>query len=248
MENKINLSLVVPAYREEKTIVATLMGLDSVLSDLNFNYEIICVIDGRVDKTFEMANKIKNPHLKIFVYENNLGKGHAVKYGMEKARGEIIGFIDANGINPRSIPMLLQHFFWYKADIIVGSKRHPVSKVHYPWLRRVLSWGYQMVIRLFFDLEIRDTQVGAKLFKRSVVTKVLPLLLVKDFAFDIEFLAVAYHKGFKNIYESPIELESSADEDTSAVFSKGFIRTSARMFWDTLAVFYRLKIMHYYDK
>lgn len=248
MENKINLSLVVPAYKEEKTIVATLMGLDSVLSDLNLNYEIILVIDGRVDKTFEMANKIKNPRLKIFTYENNLGKGHAVKYGMEKARGEIIGFVDANGINPRSIPMLLQHFFWYKANIIVGSKRHPVSKVHYPWLRRVLSWGYQMLIRLFFDLEIRDTQVGAKLFKRSVVNKVLPLLLVKDWAFDIELLAVAYHKGFKKIYESPIELESSADEDTSAIFSKGFIRISMRMLWDTLAVFYRLKIMHYYDK
>jgi len=244
----VNLSIIVPAYKEEKTIVSTLTGLNTVLSTLNLDYEIICVIDGRVDKTFEMANKIKNSHLKIYTYEKNLGKGHAVKYGMERARGAIIGFVDANGINPRSIPILLQHFFWYKADIIVGSKRHPVSKVHYPWLRRVLSWGYQMLTRLFFDLEVRDTQVGAKLFRRPVVTKILPLLLVKDWAFDIELLAVAYHKGFKNIYESPIELESSANEDTSAIFSKGFIRISLRMLWDTLAVFYRLKIMHYYDK
>lgn len=244
----VKLSIIVPAYKEEKTVVSTLTGINDILSTLNLNYEIICVVDGRVDQTFEKASKIKNPYLRVLSYDKNLGKGHAVRFGMERAKGEIIGFVDANGINPRSIPMLLQHFNWYKADIIVGSKRHPVSKVHYPWLRRVLSWGYQMLIRVLFDLEIRDTQVGAKLFRKAVVTKVLPLLLVKDFAFDIELLAVAYRKGFRNIYESPIELESSADKDTSTVFSKGFIRNVIRMIWDTLAVFYRLKIRHYYDK
>lgn len=244
----VKLSIVIPAYKEERTIVSTVNGIDAVLTTLNIDYEIICVVDGRVDRTYENASKIKNTHLRVLSYDKNLGKGHAVRFGMEQAKGEIVGFVDANGINPRSIPMLLQHFNWYKADIIVGSKRHPVSKVYYPWLRRVLSWGYQMLIRVLFDLEIRDTQVGAKLFKKSVITKVLPLLLVKDFAFDIELLAVAKRKGFKNIYESPIELELSANKDTSTIISNGFIRTSARMFWDTLAVFYRLKIMHYYDK
>lgn len=244
----VKLSIVVPAYKEERTIVSTVNGIDAVLATLNVDYEIICVVDGRVDRTYENVSKIKNAHLRVLSYDKNLGKGHAVRFGMEQAKGDIVGFVDANGINPRSIPMLLQHFNWYKADIIVGSKRHPVSKVHYPWLRRILSWGYQMLIRVLFDLEIRDTQVGAKLFKKSVITKVLPLLLVKDFAFDIELLAVAKRKGFKNIYESPIELELSANKDTSTIFSKGFIRNVIRMMWDTLAVFYRLKIMHYYDK
>lgn len=244
---KVYLSIVVPAYREEKTIVSTLDGINNVLSKLNIEYEIICVVDGLVDRTFEKANKIKNACLKVLSYNKNLGKGHAVRYGMERATGTIIGFVDANGIRPESISMMLQHFNWYKADIIVGSKRHPVSKVCYPWLRRVLSWGYQMLIRVLFDIEVRDTQVGAKLFKRSVVTKILPLLLVKDFAFDIEFLAVAYRKGFKNIYESPVELELSSSIETSAIFSKGFVRTSLKMLGDTLAVFYRLKIQHYYD-
>lgn len=244
---KIYLSIVVPAYREEKTIVSTLAGINNVLSKLNIEYEIICVVDGLVDQTFEKANKIKNTRLKVLSYNKNLGKGHAVRYGMEKATGEIVGFVDANGIKPESIPMLLQHFNWYKADIIVGSKRHPVSKVNYPWLRRVLSWGYQMMIRILFDLEVRDTQVGAKLFKKAVVSEVLPLLLVKDWAFDIELLAVAYRRGYKSIYESPVELELSTSIETSAVFSKGFVRTSLKMLWDTLAVFYRLKITHYYD-
>lgn len=244
----VKLSIVIPAYKEERTIISTVNGIDAVLATLNVDYEIICVVDGRVDRTYENVSKIKNSHLRVLSYDKNLGKGHAVRFGMEQAKGEVVGFVDANGINPRSIPMLLQHFNWYKADIIVGSKRHPVSKVLYPWLRRILSWGYQMLIRVLFDLEIRDTQVGAKLFKKSVITKVLPLLLVKDFAFDIELLAVAKRKGFKNIYESPIELELSANKDTSTIFSKGFVRNVIRMMWDTLAVFYRLKIMHYYDK
>lgn len=244
---KAYLSIVVPAYKEEKTIVSTLSGINRILSTLNINYEIICVVDGLVDKTLEKVSKIKNPNLKILYYTKNLGKGNAVRYGMERAKGEIVGFVDANGINPRSIPMLLQHFNWYKADIIVGSKRHPVSKVRYPWFRRILSWGYQKLIRILFDIEIRDTQVGAKLFKKAVVAKILPLLLVKDWAFDIELLAVANRKGFIKIYESPIELELGADKDTSRIFSRGFVQTSARMFWDTLAVFYRLKIRHYYD-
>lgn len=244
----VNLSIVVPAYKEEKTIASTLIGLSKILDTLNINYELICVVDGRVDQTYEKASEIKDSHLKVLYYKKNIGKGHAVRYGMQKSKGEIVGYVDANGINPRSIPMLLQHFYWYKADIIVGSKRHPVSKVNYPPLRRILSWGYQVLIRALFDLEVRDTQVGAKLFKRAVVTKILPLLLVKAWAFDIELLAVAYNKGFKNIYESPIELELSADKDTSRIFSGGFIRVSARMLWDTLAVFYRLKIAHFYDK
>jgi hypothetical protein len=104
-----------------------------------------------------------------------------------------------------------------------------------------------MMIRMLFDLEVRDTQVGAKLFKKAVIKEILPLLLVKDWAFDIELLAVAYRRGYKSIYESPVELELSTSIETSAVFSKGFVRTSLKMLWDTLAVFYRLKIQHYYD-
>ncbi|TSC88427.1 MAG: dolichol-phosphate mannosyltransferase [Microgenomates group bacterium Gr01-1014_16] len=241
------LTLVVPAYKEEKTISGTLLKLDKVLKNMGLSYEIICVVDGVMDKTYEKAKKVSSPNIHVLSYQINRGKGHAVRFGMARAKGNIIGFIDANGINPDSLPMLYQHFIWYSADIVVGSKRHPASKVVYPIVRKVLSRISQIVIKLLLNINVTDTQVGIKLFKRDVIKSILPRVLVKDWAFDVELLAVAHYLGFKKIYEAPVELELSAKKETSAVISKGLVRAILLAFKDTLAVFYRLKIKHYYD-
>ena len=84
--------------------------------------------------------------------------------------------------------MGLEHFKWYKADIIVGSKRHQASLVNYPFLRKGMSFGYQMLVRILFGLKIRDSQLGMKIFRRDVLNKILPKLVVKGYAFDIEIL------------------------------------------------------------
>jgi hypothetical protein len=167
---------------------------------------------------------------------------------MAKAKGDIIGFIDAGiELNPNGISMLLEHFEWYQADVIVGSKRHPASKVVYPWQRKVISFGYQILVRILFGLKIKDTQVGLKFFSRQVLKKILPRMLVKEFAFDIEILAVSYALGFRNIYEAPIEMKMKFEGDVSTIASKGFIKTIFNTFLDTMAVFYRLKILDYYN-
>ena len=98
-----------------------------------------------------------------------------------------------------------------------------------------------------FGLDIKDTQVGLKLFKRDVLAKVLPRLLVKEFAFDIEILAVANYLGFRKIYEAPVELELSTHKEISSIYSQGFWKTVSKMLKDTMAVFYRMKVVHYYD-
>lgn len=243
---KIYLSVVVPLYKQEKMVGKYLTALDEVLKKLNVSYEIICVVDGFEDKTFENANKLKLPNLKVIGYEKNQGKGNAVKFGMAKAKGEIVGFVDGGfDLNYSAIPLALEHMKWYDADIIIGSKRHPASKVYYPWQRKILSWGYQMGVRMLFGINIRDSQVGMKFFKREVAKVVFPKLLVKTFAFDIEILAVAHSLGYTRTYETPINLEMQFDNSTMASF--GFIKTALSMLWDTLAVFYRLKILHYYN-
>ncbi len=243
------LSVIIPAYKAEKIIQKSLKRVKDVLDDTRYPYEIICVVDGRVDNTFEKAEKVAKKYrrkIKVVGYNNNLGKGHAVKYGMAQSKGDIIGFIDAGfDINPNSLSLLLEHFEWYRADIIVGSKRHPVSKVVYPWQRRILSFGYQILVRILFGLNIRDTQVGLKFFRRKVLEKTLPRLLVKAWAFDVEMLAVANYLGFRRIYEAPIELKMEFG-GASVLTSKGFLRTVFWMFWDTLAIFYRLRIKRYY--
>lgn len=244
-DNKVLLSVIVPAYRQERTIFKDLNTLEVSLKEglsSNYDFEIICVVDGEVDNTYKNASKANSLNIKVLSYKDNHGKGYAVRHGMKYAKGDLISFIDAGmEISPKSLMMLLAHMEWYEADVVVGSKRHPVSKVNYPLLRHVLSLGYHWGVKILFGLRLTDTQSGIKIFKRKVIEKILPRLLVKRYAMDIEMLAVAKHLGFERIYEAPIEVKF--DQRTSSVkWSSSF-----KVAWDTMAVFYRLWILHYYD-
>lgn len=239
------ISLIIPAYRQQKTIKRDLNHIKNVMDQLRYDYEIIVVVDGQFDKTFENAKKVKSRKILTIGYKHNYGKGHAVRFGMNRAKGDIIGFIDAGmDINPNSLSMLLEHFEWYKADIIIGSKWHPVSKVNYPLFRKIISFGYSDLVKLLFGLKVKDTQLGLKFFRREVLEKVLPRLLVKTYAMDVEILAVADRLGYKRIFEAPIELDW---KDINSSVSKDLAGSIWDMFCDTLAVFYRLKILKYYD-
>lgn len=246
MQNITFLSLIVPVYKQEKTVEKNIKHLEGILSRLSFLYEIIVVVDGFKDKTYKNAKRIKSKKVKVLGYEKNQGKGHAVKYGMLKAKGDVIGFIDGGmDINATGISILLDSMLWNNADIVIGSKLHPESKVDYPFVRRIMSWGYRTLTHFLFGFSVRDTQVGLKFFKRKVVKDVFPKLLVKNFAFDIEMLAVANALGYSKIHEGPVELNFSGN---STITSKNFWRIIFLMLWDTVTVFYRLKIIHYYER
>lgn len=238
------LSVIVPTYKQPRTIQRDLKNIDKVLKSSlqGIKYEIICVVDGEVDRTYKEAKKIRNPRIKVFTYSRNRGKGYAVRFGMARSKGDLISFLDAGmEISPASITMLMAHMQWYDADIIVGSKRHPVSRVNYPLRRHIFSIGYHIIVKLLFGLSVKDTQSGIKVFRRKVIEKVLPRLLVKKYAMDIELLAVSNHLGFKRIFEAPIEVKFN--RKTSRINW----RTILRMMVDTLAVFYRLRILEYYS-
>lgn len=239
------LSIIVPCYKQEKSIAPNLKRIEEVLKTTGYDYEIIAVVDGRVDKTYENAKKVSSGKIKVVGYQQNHGKGYALRYGMARSKGDIIGFIDAGqDLDPTGLRMLLAHFEWYDADIIVGSKWHPVSKVKYPLKRRILSYGYSYLVKVLFGLPLKDTQLGMKFFRRQVLQDVLPRLLVKKYAVDIEILAVANHLGYRRMFEAPVELNwHCLDSDLSSN-----IWPSIRcMLIDTLAVFYRLRILRYYD-
>jgi glycosyltransferase involved in cell wall biosynthesis len=243
------VSIIVPAYKQEKTIQKDIKNIYNTMLQTRWDFEIIVVVDGFVDKTYENAKKLeKHSEISVIGYKKNWGKGYAIRYGMARAVGDLIAFIDAGmDIDPNGISMILEHMQWYKADVIVGSKRHPASKVEYPWFRSFYSWGYHTMVRLLFGLSIKDTQTGLKVFRREVLEEALPRLLVKQFAFDIELLSVIRRLGHKRIFESPVIL--------SWEFSKGtnfnrflFLDSNIRgMLVDTAAVFYRMHIKKYYD-
>jgi len=239
------LSVIIPVYKQEKTIKKDLLRIKKSLDEAGWNYEIIVVVDGKIDKSYQRAKKTASSRLKVYGYKENQGKGYAIRFGMKKAKGDYIAFIDAGmEINPLGLSMLLQHLVWYDADIIVGSKRHPVSQVDYPLIRKILSWGYFELVKLLFGLKISDTQAGIKVFKKEVLEEILPVLLVKKYAFDIEMLAVAYAFGHRRIFDGPIKFDYQFGSLTKAAT----LRTVFLMLQDTMAIFYRLKILRYYQK
>lgn len=247
--NRPLLSVIVPAYKQEKTIYQDLKRIRDVLDQLRYKTELICVVDGRIDRTFEEAKKFSksSKNAEVIGYKTNRGKGYAVRYGMAASKGDIVAFIDAGmDIDPNGLSMCLEHFEWYKADIIVGSKRHPASKVDYPWQRRVLSFCYQLLVFVLFGFKIRDTQVGLKIFKRSILERVLPRLLVKAFVIDVEILAVANYLGYNRIYEAPVNIKLDFG-GSSIITSQRFLKLVLLMLKDTLSVFYRLRIIKYYS-
>jgi dolichol-phosphate mannosyltransferase len=239
------VSVIVPVFNQEKTIKKDLIKINKALKATRFDYEIIAVIDGKKeDDSFSQAKKLGLPKVKVVGYKKNQGKGYAVRYGMAQSRGDKIAFIDAGmDIDPNGISMILEHMEWYQADIIVGSKRHLASRVDYPLTREIMSRVYHRLVWLLFGFRVSDTQAGLKVFRRQVLKKVLPRMLVKRFAFDVELLAIAKSLGFDKIYEAPIKLDRKRFDFSSTIEWS----TASEMLWNTLAVFYRLKILRYYD-
>jgi glycosyltransferase involved in cell wall biosynthesis len=238
------ISIVIPSYNQEKTIVGNLKRLHTALLETNYEYEIIVVVDGKVDATVEKIRAAALPKTTLVYYKKNRGKSYAIRLGMGRARGEHIMFIDAgNEIDPEGMQMLFLHLQWYDADIIVGSKRHMASLVNYTWQRKMLSWGYYIFVKLLFGLKIRDTQAGIKVFRKEVLEAILPRLIEKRFAGDLEMLVVAKKMGFKRIFEAPIKLDYNFADISSATT----INSIFHIILDTLAIYYRSTISGYYD-
>jgi len=239
------LSLVIPCYKQQQTIVANVKQLLSVLDEIRYSYEIIVVVDGEVDKSFEVLDAAKLHNTTVFAYKTNRGKSYAIRYGMRQAAGEHVMFLDAGmEIDPDGISMLLEHMKWYDADIIVGSKRHLASYVEYTFQRKILSLGYYYFVKLLFGIGVKDTQAGIKVFKKNVVAKILPRLVEKRFAGDLEMLVVAKQLGFDRIFEAPIKLDYGLGKLSSAATWKQILL----IFIDTIAIYYRTYFLYYYNQ
>ncbi len=238
------LSLIIPAYKQERTIVENIVHIQDALAAIRYDHEIIVVVDGKVDQTVEKLKKAQLSKVKIVSYTENQGKSYAIRVGMHEAIGDYVMFMDSGlEIDPNGISMLLEHMEWYEADIIVGSKRHPASLISYSLSRKILSYGYYYFVKLLFGVNVRDTQAGIKIYKKKVLEKVLPRLIEKKFAGDLEILVVAKQLGYNRIFEAPIKLDYHLSDLTSAATWQSI----QNIFMDTLGIFYRKNILHYYD-
>ena len=235
------LSLILPAYRAEQFIEENVAVVLDVLGSRDRDFELLVVCDGGEDATADRARAIDDPRVQVIGYPVNQGKGFAICVGLAHARGRLIGWLDADlDIDPAVILEAESELRSGDFDAVVGSKRHPGSSVQYPLVRRFLSWGFQTLVRTTLRVDLRDTQTGAKLFRRELIETVAPLLLVKRFAFDLEVLVVAALFGFDRVAEIPIRLDYRF---TGTAINNYAVR---RMLVDTLALTYRVRVRHWY--
>ena len=241
------LSVVMPVYNLASRVGENIRKTAKLFSGNGVRAEILPVDDGSSDGTGAAlagicAEKFDGVDVRPVICPVNGGKGAALRAGFEASSGELVMLLDGDlDILPEQTPWFFEAMASKNADVVVGSKRHRNSRVQYPWHRRLVSWVYFAIVRIFIGLPITDTQTGMKLFRRDVLGEALSRMLVKTYAFDLELLAIAHQRGAK-IAEAPVVIR----------FGNKFGALSANtvkvMALDSLAVFYRLKVLKYYAK
>lgn len=216
------LSVVIPAYNEEKRIAATLDSVFNYLSWQKYFWEVIVVSDGSKDKTAAEAQKFSKEHLGFRIIDNkeNHGKGYVVRQGMLEAKGELRLFTDAdNSTSIEQIEKFLPHFK-ESYDIVIGSIEVGGAEIYEKaqWYRRILGHYSKFIIRFVAGLwDIHDSQRGFKCFTAKAAEDIFRRAKIDRFGFDIEVLALAKRLGYKvkevpviwkNLGESKVSLKS----------------------------------------
>ena len=195
--NNILLSVVIPAYNEEKRLPTALEPTIEFLKQQSYSSEIIIVSDGSTDKTVLIAKKYieKYNNLNIIEYTPNKGKGYAVKTGMKNAKGDFSLFMDADYAVPIEYVNTFLSMINHEYDIVIGSRGLRQSQIesHQPFFREFVAKTFGLIQRIILNLPILDTQCGFKLFKKSAAEKLFPMTTFDCAYFDAELLYIAYH-------------------------------------------------------
>lgn len=202
----MKISIVIPAYNEEKRIQKCLIEIDLFCKKRFEDYELIVVDDGSKDKTNEKAKQLKNKKIKILKNTQNKGKGYSVKRGMLKSKYPLILFSDADLATPiEELPPMIE---WINKgyDLIIASRNMKGSNIvaKQPFYRQIAGKMFALFVRIFAVQGFKDTQCGFKLFKEEAGKKIAKLQTIERFSFDVEMLIIAKKLGFK-IKEVPVK-------------------------------------------
>jgi glycosyltransferase involved in cell wall biosynthesis len=201
-----SISLIIPAYNEENRIETIVLNYANHFS----SQEIIVVCDG-ADNTYNIVRNLcaKYPKIKCLNFKEKLGKGGAIKKGFEIANGDIIGFVDADeSVQPQDLERMLEVLS--HTDGVIASRKLKESRIliKQPFKRRLASKMFNILVRAIFQLNFKDTQCGAKFFRKEAIKEVLPELKTSGFEFDVELLWRLKRLGF-NVIEFPITWKHS---------------------------------------
>ena len=194
-------SIIIPAYNEEERIKFTIKNLLMEFPD----QEIIVVCDGQDHSVDIVKNlSLKYPNLMLLSFKNRLGKGGALVQGFRAANGRDVCFVDAD----ESVSTIdLKRMFLALTDVdgVIASRRIAGSKIlaEQPLMRRIASRAFNIFVRMLFNLPFKDTQCGAKIFKRDALFDILDEIKTTGFEIDVELLWRMNNKGY-TIKEYPI--------------------------------------------
>ena len=212
IKNNIYLSVVIPAYNEEKRIGKTLEDIISYLKIKDFKNEIIVVNDGSTDSTVEIVKRYEKMVHRLMIVENEftMGKGYSVRRGMLESKGDLVLFTDADLSTPISEADKLLLWLRKGCFVAIGSRDMKDSEVEITQslLRRSMGKAFNKIMKLIVFTGYKDSQCGFKCFKRHVVDNVFRKQKIKGFAFDVEILLISRQQGFR-IKEVPVRWRNS---------------------------------------
>lgn len=238
---KPRISIIIPAFNEESRIEKTLERICVFISAEGISAEVVVVDDGSTDATVQVAQRKLATHpsviSRVLQYDGNKGKGFAVRFGMSNSDADIVLFSDADLSTPiEELPKLVEPIFNDECDIAFGSRAIDRSLIgeRQPWRREQGGKIFNLIVRLFTGLHASDTQCGFKAFNMVRFRKLLPLLTIDRFGFDVEMLAAANQNGLR-LREVPVRWDN---DERSKV---RFLRDSLRMFQEVLLIRTRIK-------
>lgn len=200
------VSIIIPCYNEEKCIKKSVTEIINYMNDEKIDYELICVNDGSTDNTKKILENINT--IKLISYDENMGKGYAVKQGILAASGEKIIFMDADLSTDLSA---IKKGLKRNEDIVIGSRALKNSIIlDKPLMRKISSFISNKIITLMIGTNIKDTQCGFKIFKSDIIKQIVEKQTINRWAFDVEYIYIAKLNHY-SVKEIPVIWKNNND-------------------------------------
>ncbi len=225
------ISIVIPAYNEERRIGRTIRKISDYLDKNGFKYEIILVDDGSTDSTIKQVLDLDKLNIAIFRNKKNRGKGYSVRKGIQKAKYPYVLFTDSDLATPieeleKFKPIIMKGY-----DLIIGSRNLTNSRIDnpQPFHRRAMGRIFSLIVSAIGVSGFKDTQCGFKLFRTDAAKEIVRRQTISGFSFDVELLLIAKTRKYR-VKEMPVIWNNNIESTLNP------IKDSMRMLKDLMKI------------